>query len=325
MEKPKIIRWGIIGLGKIAHKFAQDLALVPDVTLAAVAASDINRAKIFATQHNVSQFFGCYEDILTADVDIIYIATPHNMHYNCTMMCLAKGIAVLCEKPMGIKASQVLEMTMLAQEKRVFLMEAMWTRFIPSFRRALEIVQSGKYGAPISLHADFGFNADFDPNSRVFNKQLAGGSLLDVGIYPAMIAQCIFGNPLTIQALGKMTATNVDESCAAIMQYPKGEIAMLHSSIVTRTMTEATIYCERGAVFLPSRFHHAKAVSEYIYGETATVTHLPFEGHGYHFEAQAVSDCLRRGETQCADWTYQNSLDLIYTLDRIRAEIGLEY
>jgi len=195
------IKWGIIGLGKIARKFADDLQLVANNELVAVASRSVERSQSFADHYQVKNYYGSYDEILQDDeVEVIYIATPHTGHYENTLKCLEYGKAVLCEKAFAMNLAQVEEMVAKAKEKQLFLMEALWTRFSPSMLKTIELVESGAIGNIRSIQADFGFNTPFNPDSRLFNKQLGGGSLLDVGIYPVFLASTLLGVPTSIVA-----------------------------------------------------------------------------------------------------------------------------
>ncbi|RZL08150.1 MAG: Gfo/Idh/MocA family oxidoreductase, partial [Hymenobacter sp.] len=180
--------WAILGPGNIARKFAQDLALVPQARLHAVASRSLDKAQAFATDFGAAHAVGSYEELLTVpDIDAVYIATPHSEHYAHALLCLRAGLPVLCEKAFAQNASQAQEMIAVAREKGVFLMEAFWTRFFPAIAQALDLVATGHIGEVKHLVADFGFNTPYQPTSRLFDPALAGGSLLDVGVYPLFI------------------------------------------------------------------------------------------------------------------------------------------
>ncbi|MGB7784631.1 MAG: Gfo/Idh/MocA family oxidoreductase, partial [Salinimicrobium sp.] len=212
--KSREIKWGIIGPGQIARKFARSLQEVDDAQLYAVASRTLERAEAFAEETGAAKAFGSYEEMLMdAEVDVVYIATPHVFHKEHTLLSLKHGKPVLCEKPFAINRAQVKEMISNAKEKRVFLMEAMWTPFLPHIIYLREVLSSGKYGKVKRLTADFGFAAAFDKNGRLFKKSLGGGSLLDIGIYPIFLALHTLGKPEKISAKAQMSSTNVDEVC----------------------------------------------------------------------------------------------------------------
>ena len=192
----KIYNWGIIGPGKIARKFADDLQRLPNARIHAVASTSPERARAFANEYGVAHVFSRYEDIIhCSDLDVVYIATPHVLHCENALMCIEHGIPVLCEKPFAMNSSEARRMVSAARRNRVFLMEALWTRFIPAVDHAFELVAGGEIGDLHTVKSDFGFYMPFEANHRIFNKALGGGSLLDIGIYPALLALFLFGKP----------------------------------------------------------------------------------------------------------------------------------
>lgn len=322
------INWGIIGLGKIAHKFASDLKYVPDARLHAVASTDNQRASDFARQYGAQYHFSSYEALLNCPhLDVVYIATNHPQHCAVTLMCLKKRIPVLCEKPFGMNAHEVKMMIDTAKSNKTFLMEALWTRFIPAFQKAMSIVKNGTIGRPLSIKADFGFAAPFNPNNRIYNRDLGASSLLDIGIYPILMAQTVFGDrPTRIQAMAKMSSTEIDETCAMNLQYADGGIAMCHSTVVADSKIEAFIYGEEGVLHIHPRFHHPQKITVTLYhGRGEESYYLPYEGNGYQFEAMEVNKCLKNNQLESVHVPHSFSTDLIETLDAVRKEIGLVF
>ncbi len=256
MSQNKNTKWGILGCGKIANKFAEDLATIPNAVLYAVASRDLQKAKDFGNIYNAFSCYGSYKELTNnSNIDVIYIATPHVLHYENTLMCLNNKKAVLCEKPFAMNTLQVEEMIATAKKNQVFLMEALWTYFLPHYQHALHIIASKELGEIKSLRADFGFITTFDPEERVFNKKLGGGSLLDVGIYPLFAALSILGYPDKIQAEATIGQTDVDETCTMQLYYKNEVIASLYSAIIEKTETTASIEFENGTLTINSRFH----------------------------------------------------------------------
>ncbi|MCB0556904.1 MAG: Gfo/Idh/MocA family oxidoreductase [Phaeodactylibacter sp.] len=322
----KTYNWGIIGPGKIAHKFAQGIDKLPDARLHAVASRSEERARAFARQYGAPHFYGNYEDILSCpDLDAVYIATPHTSHHENTLMCLRVGIPVLCEKPFAMNARQVQEMIATAREHNTFLMEALWTRFLPTTLKTLELISNGAIGQVLSVKADFGFKADFDPQGRLFNPALGGGSLLDIGIYPVFLALLILGKPDTLKALARIGSTGVDEECGILFQYENGCMAHLHSTILARTKTEAFIYGELGAIHLHTRWHEPTSMSLVHNDGRPEDFRFDWKTNGYAYEAQEVMRCLEQGLKESPILPLSFSLDLMELLDAIRREIGLTY
>jgi len=222
----KNINWGILSTGRISEKFAFDLQFVPNARLAAVGSRDAARAFEFAGKVNAPKAYGSYEALASDnDIDVIYIGTPNISHCENALLCLDRGKAVLCEKPFAMNEKEVLRMVSKAREKNAFLMEALWTRFIPAIKKALELIESGAIGDIVHIKADFGYKAQYDPAWRLFNKELGGGSLLDIGIYPVFLILLLLGEPDEIAADAIIGRTGVDELVSAYFKYNNGKYA----------------------------------------------------------------------------------------------------
>lgn len=331
VPKFHMTNWGIIGLGKIARHFADDLKLLPNARLHAVASSSLERARDFAAEFNAPHAFGSYEALLScADLDVVYVATPHTFHCEHTLLFLEHGLPVLCEKPFAMNFDEARRMVASARRNRVFLMEALWTRFIPAIEQAFRWVEQGEIGHLHTIKADLGFNMPFNPNSRVFDKRLGAGSLLDLGIYPALLALSFFGKPAfdDICAAATFNASDVDESCAFTFQYPEGKLALGHSTIAANTALGAHLYGTEGSIFLQPRWHHTQKLTLSRYDgrqEQFSEQEFPYAGRGYHFEAAHVGWCLENGLLESDVVPLDFTLDLAETLDAIRTKIGLEY
>ena len=237
----KNIRWGIIGLGKIANKFATDLASIETAELVAVASRNIQNANNFAEKHNAKKAYSSYEELAKdTNVDAVYIATPHSFHKEHAILCLQNKKAVLCEKPFAMNLSEVTEMIQVAKENNVLLMEALWSFFLPHFTYVLNIVKSEKFGKLKSLEADFGFHMPYNTDSRLFKKDLGGGSLLDIGIYPIFAALATLGEPDVIHANATFFENGADASCDMVFQY-KNAKATLKSTLLEETPSVAIL------------------------------------------------------------------------------------
>jgi predicted dehydrogenase len=320
------IKWGIIGPGKIAHKFAHDLLLSERSVLQGVASRNSDKAKQFSEQYHAITYFDSYEALAQdPNIDVVYIATPHPFHFENTMMCFQYGKHVLCEKPMGMSAMQVNTMIHEAATKRLFLMEGMWTRFIPATLKVLELLKSGAIGDLQSIRADFGFLGDVNPEGRLYNKKLGGGSLLDIGIYPIYLSLLTLGLPANITAIARWTDTEVDSFCAMLFDYENSAKAILDSSIEADTPIEANLYGSKGAIKMHNRWHHSEKISWYQQGELKETFELPFTGNGYYHEIEEVNSCLLENKLESEKLPLKMSIDLITTLDRVREKIGLRY
>ncbi|MHA6280976.1 Gfo/Idh/MocA family protein [Salinimicrobium sp. CAU 1759] len=323
--KAEKIKWGIIGPGKIAGKFATSLKEVKDAELYAVASRSFERAEFFAKENGATKAYGSYEEMLQdEELDVVYIATPHVFHYEHTLLCLKNEKAVLCEKPFAINRQQVEEMISTAREKQVFLMEAMWTPFLPHIKYVIDIVNSGKYGKIKTLTADFGFNAPFIETGRLFLKRLGGGSLLDIGIYPVFLALHSLGIPEKIEAKAQLGKTKVDEVCDVVFSYQHGVTAELHSTIIKKTPTVAEFELDKAIIKISSRWHEPATVT-ITTPQGAETKSFDVASYGYEYEARHVNDMLRKGRIESDVMSFEKSVQLISLLDQIRKEIKLEY
>ncbi len=294
--------------------------------LLGVASRDLGKAQSFGEKFQAKKYYGNYQDLANdPEINVIYIATPHVFHYEHTMMCLRAGKHVLCEKAFGMNETEVKEMTEEAQKENLFLMEAFWTRFIPGTEKVLELIAQNKIGKIRQIRADFGFVGDTNPNKRIFNKKLGGGSLLDVGIYPVYLSLLLLGVPQKIKAVVELTSSGVDSFMAAIFDYQNGEKAVLESSIEVQTPTEAYIFGEDGYIKMHSRFHHCEKISIHLQNGVVETLDIKYKGNGYLHEIMEVEECLIAGKIESSKMPHSMSLNLIQTLDQIRQEIGLEY
>lgn len=323
------IKWGILGCGRIAGKFASDLKLVEDTELIAVASRNQEKADEFCSLYPAKYSHNSYEALASnPEVDVIYIATPHAMHHENTLLCLQHRKAVLCEKALAINARQVLEMTELAQKNKIFLMEALWTKFMPHYQLLMDMVKNGKLGEIKSVLANFGFIPAQPVPDRIFNPELGGGTLLDIGIYNVFIALSVLGKPDAIDAWMTPSSTGVDEQCAITFRYNNGKMAQLFSTFSSNLATEAEINGNQGRIRLTSRFYEPSTQIEYYPARVDSKTIIPVEktaGWGYHYEIRHVHDCLRQGLTESPVMTHADSIMLMETLDAIRKKAGIMY
>lgn len=319
------IRWGIIGLGKIAHKFATDLLTVNDAELYAVASRTLEKANTFASKYNVPKTYRNYEALVNdSNIDAVYIATPHSFHKEHTHLCLEHGIAVLCEKPFAMNALEVDAMIEKSKENTVLLMEALWTYFLPHYTYVLDELKNKTFGNILKIEADFGFKLEFDMSSRVFKKSLGGGSLLDIGIYPIFAALSTIGLPKNIEAKASFFDNDVDSSCAMTFNYDNDVKASLKSTFLELTPTEAIFYCEKGTIKINSRFYEPTSVTIISTVGEKTIN-FDCSTHGYNYEILHFNQLLRDGKIESEIMTFKFSKNLMQTLDKVREIIGLEY
>ncbi len=280
----KKIRWGIVGLGKIAHSFAKDLALVPQAKLTAVASRNVEKAKAFGAEYHSELTFGSYEDLFeSTEVDVVYIATPHTSHAALAIKAMKSGKHVLCEKPLGVNTGEVHQMIEVAKEEKVFLMEALWSRFNPTISTVRNLIRAGEIGQIRYLHADFAFYAlDREDEGRLLNPALAGGSLLDIGIYPIFLAYLLLGSPESILSSTKKYLTGVEIQTAMIFQYPEAQ-ALLFSGLTSNAEMKAEISGTKGTIYLHPRWHETEGYSLEREGKIENVQ-IPKTGKGYAHE-----------------------------------------
>ena len=320
------IRWAILGTGSIAHQFARGLADAHDVSLVAVGSRSGETADAFADEFDIPRRHGSYEALAAdPDVDVVYVSTPHPFHKDNSILLLEHGKAVLCEKPFIMNAEQAQTVIGVAREHGMFLMEAMWTRYIPAVVRARELIAEGAIGDGRMVQADFGFRASMDPESRLFNKALGGGALLDVGIYVLSLASMVLGpKPREVVSTAQLGETGVDEQSAVLLKYAGGELAVLSCAVRTGTTVEATLFGTEGSIRIHSPFFKSAGLTV-TRGRNEELVELPLRGNGYNYEADEVGRCLRAGDKESAVMPLDESLALMHPTDRIRGQWGLTY
>ena len=324
----KYTRWGIIGPGKIAHDFAKDLALLDGPqTITAVLGKQIEEAKSFAHSYSAPQVFTKLDEFIEkAGIDIAYIATPHTLHHKEALACLQHNIPVLCEKPMTINLDQCDELIAASREHHTFLMEGMWIRFLPGIKQSLAMVERGDIGRIISVKASMGFKAPKDPNSRLFNPDLGGGSLLDLGIYPVFLSVLLMGRPTAINATATLTKQGIDEHCSILFKYPNGQQAILESTLLSDKNVAAEITGDKGSIrILDPWFEKSEGLEIEINGKGKVIYPTRWQGHGLHFEATEALSCLRDNKIESDLLPHRFSRELIGIMDEIRQQIHVSY
>jgi len=319
------VRWGIVGPGKIAQNFANDLKLVDDAMLTAVASRNLERAQTFAREYHIAHSFDSYDALFASDVvDVVYIATPHTFHHDVALQAMKAGKHVLCEKPLGINRKEVVSMVDAAKANKVFLMEALWSRFNPTIVKVKQMVDTGLIGELGYINADFAFyGMDKPPTSRLFDLKLGGGTILDIGIYPVFLAYLFLGMPKDIKAVSDFNHSGTEIQTSIIFQYERAH-ALLHSSFKYNSRMSAEIAGSNATVTLLPRFHEAQGFDLHTDG-TIQRTTLPTSGKGYTYEIIEVNRCLKAGRLESDLWSHQNSIDLIRLLDSIRNITGVKF
>lgn len=323
----KTIRWGIIGAGNISTKFAAALNSLEGTELAAVASREMSRATKFADRFNIKKAYDNYEELVKdQDIDVIYIGTPHTEHKANAELCLNNGKAVLCEKPFTVNRKDAKYLITLAKKNNVFMMEAMWIKFLPVNRVVKKWIQDKRIGNVKYLNISFGFQAEFDIHSRLYNPDLAGGALLDVGVYPISYAVYLMGKlPDHVRSNAYLGKSGVDEINVIAMRYDEGTIADLSSAIAADTGNDAVIIGDKGKIVVP---YFWTAESAQLYDENGNIADevsIPFPANGYVYEAEEVNRCIREGKKESDTIPLQDTLDIIGIMDDIRKEWGLTY
>ncbi|PWT97621.1 MAG: hypothetical protein C5B52_13525 [Bacteroidetes bacterium] len=326
---PQKVRWGILGPGRISRKFAADLRLVENAELVAVGSRTKESALAFAREFPVAHIHDSYEALAAnPEVDVIYISTPHNLHKENTVMCLNAGKPVLCEKPFAMNLHEVQQMVDVARDRKVFLMEALWTKFMPHYRTTVDLVKSGKLGTIKSMLVNFGFAPAPPVPARLFDPALGGGTILDIGIYNVFITISMMGIPDVVEASITPTAEGVDEQCAVLFKYKNGALAQLFSTFSSNLATEADINGNKGRIRLTTRFYEPSATIEYYPERVDSKQIIPVEkesGFGYQYEARHVGECLQKGLIESPLMSFKESIELISLLDKIRNVAGVKY
>jgi predicted dehydrogenase len=322
----KMIRWGILGPGWISEKFAAALRHVPHAELYAVGSRSQERAGAFARKHGIQRSYGSYERLVEdKDVDVVYVATPHPLHCANTLLCLEHGKAVLCEKPFAMNEKEVRLMITKARERRLFLMEAMWSRFLPSVEKVLELILAGEIGDVVQVKSDLGFRAAVNPDGRLYNPALGGGSLLDVGVYPAFMATLVLGEPDEIRSSAILTDRGIDTSLSAVLSYRSGALATISCAITAETATETEIAGTRGTILMHRKWFMPNPVTVRHHDGRSETYEFFVASNGYECEAIEVTNCLLEGKTESPRLPLDFSLKLIRVLDTIRSQQGIAY
>ena len=322
----KTIRWGILGTGNIAKSFAQGLKDLPGIELEAVGSRTEKTARGFGEQFGIPKHYASYEALVDdPNIDIIYISTPHPMHVDNVILCLSAGKHVLCEKPFAINAQEARRAMELAKRQQLFLMEGMWTRFLPHIVRIRELLEEGVIGNPRALQASFGFRTNYDPKHRLFDPSLGGGALLDVGVYSIALAHMFFGPPSDVSGFANLAPTGVDEEAALVLRHVGGELSTLLTAIRLNTPHRATLIGVDGWIDLHPNWWSPSNFTVNRNGEKPEFFDIETPLHGFSYEALAVSEHLRVGELESPIMPLRDTLAIAETMDQARQLWGITY
>lgn len=320
------IRWGFLGAGGIARRFGVGMQAVADAELFAVGSRTEEKRQLLAAQFDIPRQYATYEELVAdPEVDVIYVATPHNFHHPHSLMALEAGKPVLCEKPFAINVREAAEIAAVAKQRDLFLMEAMWTRYIPIIREVKRLVQAGAIGDLTMLIADFGGRSAEPPRGRLASPDLGGGALLDLGVYPVSFASYLFATaPTRIATLGHVAA-GVDVRNGILLGYPEGQIAIGYSSIRDRTPQEAILTGSQGEIRIPHPWWLADRCRLTVDGQEPRTITAELIANGFAHEIREVNRCLRAGLKESPDMPVAETLAIMGTLDALRAQWGLRY
>jgi predicted dehydrogenase len=319
-------RWGILGTGGIAKAFARDLSFFNNHIVQAVGSRSSEKATDFALEFPGCTPYGSYEE-LVADpmIDAVYVATPHPQHVTNTLLALNAGKPVLCEKPFAVNAVEAKAMVASARANNVALLEAMWTRFLPHIAQVRELLASGVIGEIVNVEADHGQYLIDHENPRLTEPSLAGGALLDLGIYPVSFAHMVLGAPARITATGVLTEKGVDSQTSTIFDYENGAQAVLTTTLITGTPCRATIAGTLGRIEIDRTFYNPANMRLVMQDGTTTEYPNTYKGHGLREQAAELERMVRNGEIESPLLTHKMSIEILQSLDEIRNQIGLRY
>jgi predicted dehydrogenase len=321
-----VIRWGVAGPGGIATRFAEAMTRIDDGRIVAVASRSRERADAFADRFDIAARHRDYRALAEdPTVDAVYVATPHSRHEADTLIYLGAGKHVLCEKPLALNAAQARRMVEAAAGAGVFLMEAIWSRFLPSYRALVDVLGSGRIGTPLQVEADFGFRMPVDPDHRLFDPHRGGGALLDLGIYPIQLSTLVLGPVDHAAAAGIIGATGVDEQVAAVLRHEQGGLGVVQAAIRAPLACTARISGTDGWIDLPAFMHCPTEFTVHPVGAGPELVDGAYEGDGLQFEISEVHRCLAAGRTESPTMPLSETLALATAMDGIRSQIGLTY
>jgi predicted dehydrogenase len=319
-------RWGILGTGGIARAFARDLTFLNNHIVAAVGSRSSQNAQEFAIEFPGCTAHGSYEELVAnPDIDAIYVATPHPMHVAHTILALNAGKPVLCEKPFSVNAHEARQMVEASIENNVALLEAMWMRFLPHIHQVRKILASGILGEIISVTADHGQRLADQGIVRLVEPSLAGGALLDLGIYPVSFAHMVLGVPESVHATAVMTDKGVDASTSMLFSYASGAQAILTTTMIAQTPCRAVISGINGWLEIDRTFYNPAAMRVHLYDGTITEYPSDYQGHGLREQAIEFANIVRAGKFESEYLTHKNTLEIMELMDLIRNKIGLKY
>lgn len=327
IEEGRPVRWGIIGTGQIAKIFAGDIPYANNAELVAVGSRNQATADAFGDRFNVPKRYDSYQALANdPDVDVVYVATPHPGHHEAVLLCVNAGKHVLCEKSFAMNTGEAREMIDAAKASNRFLMEAMWTRFRPLMYKVREIIKSGEIGEVQFVTANIGWTAQFDPEFRLYAKELGGGGLLDAGIYPLSFASMVLGKPDQVTSVATLGETGVDENAIISMHFPSGAVASVGVTIRSSPVSLGMVCGTRGTILIDHDWHRPTTFTLRKPGQEPQ--HFDYtlpEGIGYQFEMDEVERCLRAGKTESDVMPLEETYWLVEIMEKVLRDWGVTY
>ncbi len=319
-----MIKFGLIGAGRIAHAFAASIK-VTDAKLVAVASRDEKKALVFKEQYNLEKAYGSYEELYNDEtINCIYVATPHGLHYEQMLDIIKASKHILCEKAFTLNHKQALDVFKKAKAKNLFVMEAMWTRFLPVIKKVKALIKEGIIGKVETLEACFHFNPEKNERDRLFNPKLGGGALLDIGIYPITLANLILGEPKQIKSKVKRFKTGVDLEETITYHYGHA-VAYLSASLDKPEKREAIIKGTKGHIFLPHFWAAEKALVYDEHNQLIKTIEQKHQVMGFEYEINEVIDCLKKGKQESDIMPHKTTIAILKQMDGLRKTWGLSY
>ena len=318
------LRWGIIGAGKIARTFTKDLHNFTSHRVVAVGSRSLAKAQEFASPWGALPL-GSYEELVASDLDAVYVATPHQLHSSNSIQALHAGKPVLCEKPFAVNRHQAQAMVDVARARKLLLMEAMWSRYLPHYRTIRELIGNGELGEVFQVIGDHGQPLPADPYYRLHAPELAGGALLDLGIYPLSLAFMVLGQPDSIKALGSKTESGVDATTSAVLHFPSGAQASITTTLKAKTHCTATIIGTKARIEIDGDFYTPTSMRLIRSGADPVLFANNYQGHGIREQALYFEELLNRGDLESDLLPLDESLAIMTAMDEIRSQIGVKY
>ena len=320
----KALRWGVLSTGVIARNFAVTAkAMGDEVILHAVASRSMEKAAAFADEFGIEKRYDSYEALAAdPDVDIVYVATPHSRHYEDMKQLIAAGKNILCEKSFTVNAMQAQEIYELAKKKGVFVMEAFWTKLIPLYREVEAWIASGAIGEIRALTAQYGYTTARE--ARKFDAQLAGGTLVDIGVYAIGFACMMMGYSFDdVQSQLIMNEQKTD-AVDAILLRRGGAVAQLTCAIGSYMPLHAAVYGTKGRIDIPE-FKNPQSAALYVDGQEPVIINRPFDVNGFEYEIREAMACVREGKLESSLMTAEQSIAVMRMMDEIRRQNGMRF